>query len=150
MNDLDGIKNMLNKINSNDVSDMLNKFGMGGQVENDNVIDIIENLKNIDVNKDIDKLKLSKISDVVDEFIHIFNKSKINNTNDIIKITTPLVDKYKNLNLSQDEIIIGVFKNKDKISKIDMNKMMNLVMKMSTCGGDNSLNLLSLMSSMNN
>ena len=41
-------------------------------------------------------------------------------------------------------------KNKDKLSKIDMAKMMNLVMSMSMkMGGNNQLDILSLINSFN-
>ena len=140
--DLNNVKDMLNKINPNDVSNMLNKFGINENIENDKIMEIINNLKNIDVNKSVDKNKIDKINNIIDEFIEIFNKSKINNTDDIIKITNPLIEKYKDFeetnNLSHDEIIIAVMKNKDKLSKIDMAKMMNLVMSMSMKMGGNN------------
>ena len=152
--DLNNVKDMLNKINPNDVSNMLNKFGINENIENDKIMEIINNLKNIDVNKSVDKNKIDKINNIIDEFIEIFNKSKINNTDDIIKITNPLIEKYKDFeetnNLSHDEIIIAVMKNKDKLSKIDMAKMMNLVMSMSMkMGGNNQLDILSLINSFN-
>ena len=121
---------------------MLNKFGINDSLENDKIMDLINNFKNIDINKNVEKNKLDKINYIIDEFIEIFNKSKINSTDDIINITNPLIEKYKDFDekndLSHDEIIIAVMKNKDKLCKIDMSKMMNLAMSMSMKMGGNN------------
>ena len=74
----------------------------------------MDNFKNLNLNKNVEKDKINVISDVLDDFINLFNSNKIdiNSINDLEKLCKPLIDKHKDLNLTHEELIIGVLKNK--------------------------------------
>jgi len=74
----------------------------------------MDNFKNLNLNKNVEKDKINIISDVLDDFINLFNSNKldINSINDLEKLCKPLIDKHKDLNLTHEELIIGVLKNK--------------------------------------
>lgn len=74
----------------------------------------MDNLKNLNLNKNVEKKKVSIISDILDDFIILFNSSNlnINSLQDLEKLCKPLIEKHKDMNLTHEELIIGVLKNK--------------------------------------
>ncbi len=72
----------------------------------------MDNLKNLNLNKNVEKKKVNIISDILDDFIIIFNSSNIETLQDLENLCKPLIDKHKDLNLTHEELIIGVLKNK--------------------------------------
>jgi hypothetical protein len=81
-------------------------------IEKDNVNNIMDNLKNLNLNKKLEKKKVNIISDILDDFILMFNTSDIKSLQDLEILCKPLIEKHKDMNLTHEELIIGVLKNK--------------------------------------
>jgi len=74
----------------------------------------MDNFKNLNLNKNVEKDKINLISNTLDEFIILFNNNKLdfNSINDLENLCKPLIEKHKDVNLTIEELIIGVLKNK--------------------------------------
>lgn len=150
--DINKINELVNNIDKDQINNLLNKFNLNNFIEKDNINNIMDNFKNLNLNKNVEKDKINVISDVLDDFINLFNSNKIdiNSINDLEKLCKPLIDKHKDLNLTHEELIIGVLKNKQKIKKINLNKLLNIALKLNSSGLLNNFNTFDIMKLMNN
>ena len=150
--DINKINELVNNIDKNQIDDLLNKFNLGNFIEKDNINNIMDNLKNLNLNKNVEKKKVSIISDILDDFIILFNSSNlnINSLQDLEKLCKPLIEKHKDMNLTHEELIIGVLKNKQKIKEINLNKLLNIALKLNNTGLFNNFNTLDIMKLVNN
>ena len=150
--DINKINELVNNIDKTQIDDLLNKFNLGNLIEKDNINNIMDNLKNLNLNKNVEKKKVSIISDVLDDFIILFNSNNINinSLQDLEDLCKPLIEKHKDINLTHEELIIGVLKNKQKIKEINLNKLLNIALKLNNTGLFNNFNPLDIMKLVNN
>ncbi len=147
--DVDKINDLVNNIDKDQINNLLKKFNLDNFIEKDNVNNIMDNLKNLNLNKKLEKKKVNIISDILDDFILMFNTSDIKSLQDLEILCKPLIEKHKDMNLTHEELIIGVLKNKQKIKKIKMDKLLSMALKLNNTGLFNNFNTLDIMKLVN-